>query len=279
MRRYVYVKATRKYHKIELMQNMKRIYSIISLLLLCVFMPMQATLTAQTANHELKARADSAYASEDFETALKGYLQLASQGENAAIYYNLGSTYYRLDSMARAVLWFERASQLDPSDDDIRFNLAMARNKTVDRIIPRHEMFFVSAWKTLMHGQSVSEWAGWAIGSFAAMLMLVGLYIYSSRIVLRKIGFFGAGVALLLCVLANVMAYNLRQYNNTHTAGIIMEPAVTVRSTPTKSGTDLFVIHEGTRVEIRDNSMRDWAEIQIADGKVGWIERSVYEAI
>lgn len=58
-----------------------------------------------------------------------------------------------------------------------------------------------------------------------------------------------------------------------------MESSVTVRSTPTKSGTDLFVIHEGTRVEVRDNSMRDWAEVQIADGKVGWIEKSSYEAI
>lgn len=258
---------------------MKRIYSIILLFLLCVYMPSWSADTVSPTTNELKEQADSAYASEDFETARQMYLQLARQGENAAIYYNLGSAYYRLDSMAKAVLWFERAAQLDPSDDDIRFNLAMARNKTVDRIIPRHEMFFVSAWKTLMHSQSVSEWAYWAICSFALALFLVGLYIYSSRVGLRKVGFFGAILATILCAVFNVMAYNLRQYNNTHTAGIIMEPAVTVRSTPTKSGTDLFVIHEGTRVEIRDNSMRDWAEIQIADGKVGWIERSVYEAL
>ncbi len=258
---------------------MKPIYSIILLFLLCVHMPSWSADAVLPVTKELKEQADSAYASEDFETARQMYSQLACQGENAAIYYNLGCTYYRLDSMAKAVLWFERAAQLDPSDDDIRFNLAMARNKTVDRIIPRHEMFFVSVWKTLMHSQSVSEWASLAVGSFALALFLVGLYIYSSRVALRKVGFFGAILATVLCVVFNVMAYNLRQYNNTHTAGIIMEPSVTVRSTPTKSGTDLFVIHEGTRVEIRDNSMRDWAEIQIADGKVGWIERSVYEAL
>lgn len=258
---------------------MKPIYSIILLFLLCVHMPSWSADAVLPVTKELKEQADSAYASEDFETARQMYSQLACQGENAAIYYNLGCTYYRLDSMAKAVLWFERAAQLDPSDDDIRFNLAMARNKTVDRIIPRHEMFFVSVWKTLMHSQSVSEWASLAVGSFALALFLVGLYIYSSRVALRKVGFFGAILATVLCGVFNVMAYNLRQYNNTHTAGIIMEPSVTVRSTPTKSGTDLFVIHEGTRVEIRDNSMRDWAEIQIADGKVGWIERSVYEAL
>lgn len=259
---------------------MKPIYTVIFLLvLLCVHMPLQGAGAESLSTYELKQQADSAYASEHFDVAREMYLQLVGKGENAAIYYNLGNTYYRLDSMAQAVLWFERAAQLDPSDDDIRFNLAMARNKTVDRIIPRHEMFFVSAWKTLMHGQSVSEWAYSAIAVFTLGLLLVGLYIYSSRVALRKVGFFGALLSLLLCVLFNVMAYNLRQYNDTHTAGIIMEPAVTVRSTPTKSGTDLFVIHEGTRVEIRDNSMRDWVEIQIADGKVGWIERSAYEAI
>lgn len=257
---------------------MKHLYKIF--ILLCfACMPSMAMDMSKDSLDLLKMQADSAYANEDFENAERIYLQLAEQGESAVICYNLGCTYYRQDNIAKAVLWFERAAQLDPSDDDIRFNLAMARGKTIDRIIPRHEMFFVSAWKTLMHSQSVTEWAYWAIGAFVMFLLLVALYIYCSAVYLRKVGFFGAIIAVLMCVLFNILASSLRNYNNTHTAGIIMEPAVTVRSTPTKSGTDLFVVHEGTRVEIKDNSMRDWAEIQIADGKVGWIEKSMYEAI
>lgn len=257
---------------------MKLIYGLIIILSL-VPMASHALDMPKDSINMLKAQADSAFASEDFPKAEEIYLQLAEQGECSAIYYNLGCTYYRQDNMAKAVLWFERALKLDPSDDDIRFNLTMARSKTVDRIIPRHEMFFVSAWKTLMHSQSVTEWAYSAIATFVVALFLIALYLYCSSVALRKIGFFGALVSLILCLLFNVLAYNLRNYNNTHTAGIIMEPAVTVRSTPTSSGTDLFVIHEGTRVEIVDNSMRDWAEVQIADGKVGWIEKNTYEAI
>lgn len=257
---------------------MKHIYGIILLLFLVSTSSVAMTIPADSVDL-MKAQADSAYANEDFEAAERIYLQLAEQGESAVVCYNLGCTYYRQDNIAKAVLWFERASQLDPSDDDIRFNIAMARGKTIDRIIPRHEMFFVSAWKTLMHSHSVTEWAYWAIGAFILTLLLVALYLYCSAVALRKVGFFGAIVTFLMSVLFNVMAYNLRNYNNTHSAGIVMEPAVTVRSTPTKSGTDLFVIHEGTRVEIKDNSMRDWAEVQIADGKVGWIEKSTYEAI
>lgn len=257
---------------------MNRLYKL--LLVLCfVAMPSIAIAMPKDSLDIMKVQADSAYSVGEFDTAERIYLQLAGQGESASVYYNLGCTYYRQDNIAKAVLWFERAAQLDPSDDDIRFNLAMARSKTIDRIIPRHEMFFVSAWKSVMHSQSVTEWAYCATGAFILALLLVALYLYSSAIPLRKIGFFGALLCVLSCVLFNVFAYGLRNYNNTHTAGIVMESAVTVRSTPTKSGTDLFVIHEGTRVEIKDNSMRDWAEVQIADGKVGWIEKSTYEAI
>lgn len=237
-----------------------------------------ATMPSDSIDY-IKSLADSAYAKEDFDTAMKYYLRLAEEGESSVVYYNLACTFYRQDNIAKAVLWFERALRLDPSDDDIRFNLTMARNKTVDRIIPRHEMFFASAWKSLMRCQSVSDWAYWGIFFFVLTLLLVLLYVFSSRIPLRKTGFFGAILCLILCLMSNILAYSLRSYNRHHSAGIVMEPAVTVRSTPTKSGTDLFVIHEGTYVEIRDDSMRDWAEIQIADGKVGWIEKGAYESI
>lgn len=257
---------------------MKLIYHILILLSL-IPMASNAMDMPKDSIDILKVQADSAYSAEDFDTAEQIYLQLAQQGESSVVYYNLACTYYRQENMAKAVLWFERALQLDPSDDDIRFNLTMARSKTIDRIIPRHEMFFVSAWNSLMHSQSVTEWAYSAIAVFIIALFLVALYLYCSSVALRKVGFFGAIVSLILCLLFNVLAYSLRNYNNTHTAGIVMEPAVTVKSTPTKSGTDLFVIHEGTRVEIIDNTMRDWAEVQIADGKVGWIEKNTYEAI
>ena len=257
---------------------MKLIHYIIVFYCLLGFPSYASAMSADSVN-VLKIKADSAYSCEEFARAEQLYLLLAQQGESAAIYYNLACTYYRLDDMAKAILWFERAALLEPSDDDIRFNLTMARNKTIDRIIPRHEMFFVSSWRTLMHSHSVTQWAYFAIGAFATTLLLLSIYIYCSAIVLRKIGFFGAIFAFILCILFNVLAYNLRYYNKNNNFGIIMESSVTVRSTPTKSGTDLFVIHEGTRVEVRDNSMRDWAEVQIADGKVGWIEKSSYEAI
>lgn len=236
-------------------------------------------ISALSGAANLKQQADEAFAAEDYAKAEKLYLKLASQGESSHIYYNLGCTYYRMDNMAKAVLWLERAYILNPGDDDIQFNLDMARNKTIDRITPRHEMFFISAWNSLSRQLSITQWAVLALVSFVVSLLLLATYIFCSRIVLRKVGFFGFLIFMVGCIFFNILAYSQRSYNLSHTAGVIMSPAVTVKSTPSQSGTDLFVIHEGTRIEIKDNEMKEWAEVKIADGKVGWIKKSTFEEI
>jgi len=64
-----------------------------------------------------------------------------------------------------------------------------------------------------------------------------------------------------------------------HENGIIMAPSVTVKSTPNEKGTDLFILHEGRKVMIKDNTMKEWKEIQLEDGNVGWIPSNVIEII
>ena len=244
-----------------------------------LIMLMAATFVSAAEADSLKVLGDSAFAKEDFKTAVTHYKAVAEMGESAAVCYNLGCCYYRLDDMARSVLWFERAALLDPSDEDIRFNLDMARSKTIDHITPRHEMFFTAAWHSMTSWLSADEWAAWAVAFFVGMLLLFFMYFFSSDIVVRKTGFFGALLSLVLVLLTNALAYSQRRMQVERSGAIVMTPAVTVKSTPSKSGTELFVLHEGTRVEILDNTMKEWVEIQIADGKVGWMEREQLEQI
>ena len=58
-----------------------------------------------------------------------------------------------------------------------------------------------------------------------------------------------------------------------------MNPSVTVRSTPSESGTSLFILHEGRKVNVKDNSMKEWKEIHLEEGKVGWVPASAIEVI
>lgn len=227
----------------------------------------------------MKEQADSAYASQNYETALTQYLGISDTVSDANLCYNIGCCYYRLDSISRAVLWFERALLLNPSDDDIRFNLNMARSKTIDRITPKHEMFFVTVFRGITNMCTLQEWAILCIALFAMMLISFSLFLFSTKFVVRKFSFYLSILLAAMVIFGNICAYQQKTISQAHVSGIIMTSAVSVKSTPSESGNDLFVLHEGTRVEVTDDTMKDWCEICIADGKVGWMQRKDMERI
>ena len=228
---------------------------------------------------QLKVEADSAYAREEYEEAQQKYQLVADSIQDASVYYNLGCCYYRMDDMARAVLWFERAYLMNPGDRDIRFNLDMARSKTIDRITPRHEMFFVSWYRWLTNIMSLQQWAVTCIILFLLALVSLSVFFFSRSYSMRKLGFYLTFVFLLLTVLGNVCAFQQRSYLRNRNAAISISSAVTVKSTPSDSGNDLFVLHEGTKVSISDNEMKEWCEVKVADGKTGWIQKKDLEII
>lgn len=228
---------------------------------------------------ETKTLADSAYARADYETAVKLYCQVAEQHPTRDVCYNLGCAYYRTDDMAHSILWFERALQLSPSDKDVIFNLEMARTKTIDKIIPQHEFILITYFHALVNSVSLRTWTILAMLSFVLMLAALLLFWMSGSIGVRKVSFSAAAVLLVVCILSNVCASQQRDFKLTHESGIITTPAVTVKSTPAESGNDLFVLHEGSKVRILDSSMKEWCEVSIADGKVGWIPKKAFALI
>lgn len=227
-----------------------------------------------------KADADKAYQENKYAEAIKMYENiLATQGESAVVYYNLGNSYFKEQNMAKAVLNYERALLLNPGDADIRFNLDMARSKTVDQITPATEVFIVTWINSLTNMQSERGWAKIGIVSFICLLVGLALYIFSKRLFVRKIGFIGAVVLLVVTVCANLFARQQKNELMDRTGAIVMSPTVTVKSTPDKSGTELFVLHEGTKVFVEDNSMKGWKEIRLEDGNKGWIPTEAIEII
>ena len=247
-------------------------------ILILSWMIMQ--LSCSMALAATKAEADKLYGNEHYREAAECYQTiLKQQGEAAEIYYNLGNCYYKLDEIPQAVLNYERALLLSPGDRDIRFNLQLARSKTIDKIVPESEMFFVTWYHSLVNLMSVDGWAHTAIISLALVIVLSLVYLFSQPVWLRKIGFFGGITLLLVFIFANVFAHQQKQSLVHRKGAIVMSPSVTVKSTPAANGTDLFILHEGTKVIITDGSMREWKEIRLADGKEGWIESKKIELI
>jgi len=235
--------------------------------------------TAQAPYEYMKSDGDSAYIKHDYVTAIQIYENLLHQGESAEIYYNLGNSYYKSEDIARAILNYERALLLKPGSEDIRSNLEIARSKTVDKIDVVPEIFFISWIKSLINSISINAWARWAIVFFILLIASLYFFIFSKKITIKKIGFLSGIVCLVFVVCCNMFAsYQKKTLTDRNTA-IIVNPSVTIRSTPNESGTSLFVLHEGSKVVIKDNSMKNWKEITLEDGKVGWIPSSDIEII
>ena len=226
-----------------------------------------------------KNKADVAYAAEQYEVAAKIYEQLAKQGESAEVFYNLGNCYYRMDDIAHAILWYERALILSPGDSDIRFNLRLARTKTIDKILPEEELFFVQWYHSLLNVTSASGWARVGIALFVLTLIAFGIYLFVPALRLRKLGFYSSIILFILVVVVNLMAWHQDSRQSVRDRAIFVDQASPVKSTPSENGTDLFLLHSGTSLQIIDDSMKDWLQIRLSDGKEGWVPASSVEVI
>ena len=250
-----------------------------SRLILLAVISLTSCFSPLTSKAITKADADSAYVHGEYQKAIDSYESLLKKGVSADLYYNLGNAYYRTENITRAVLNYERALLLSPSDPDIRFNLQMARSKTIDKIVPEQEMFFVTWYRSLINMYSVDGWATMALVSLGLAIILALIYLFSNLIWLRKLGFFGAFLLIAVFICSNIFAHQQKRQLVNRSGAIITESAVTVKSTPAKNGVDLFILHEGTKVTIIDASMKEWKEIRLADGKEGWVETRQMEVI
>ena len=276
----VYEKAMTAIEKIEDTMKKKGKKSAQTMRMILLISISLASCLIPLSSHALtKADADSSYVHGEYQQAIKEYESLLKNGASADLYYNLGNAYYRTENITKAVLNYERALLLSPSDRDIRFNLQMARSKTIDKITPEQEMFFITWYRSLVNLASVDGWARTALWALALAIVLALLYLFSDRIWLRKVGFFGALFLIAIFVFSNIFAHQQKELLVNRKGAIVTASSVTVKSTPDKKGTDLFILHEGTKVTITDSSMREWKGVRLADGKEGWIETKQIELI
>lgn len=244
-----------------------------------VFALAQNVKADKASAEKLQKQAAAAYKAEKYEEATTLYLKLSKMGESADVCYNLGNCYYRQNDIANSVLWYERAQILDPSDGDVRANLMFVQTKTVDKIVSEEDIFFVRWYKSILVSQSISTW--FILGLVFCVLFFAGalLYYVSQEIVLRKVGFFGSVIALLLFILVNTFAYQQNKMQTVRNRAVMMQTAVAVKSTPSDNGTDLFLLHAGTTMTIIDASIPGWAQIRLSNDKEGWLPVSAIEKI
>ena len=223
-----------------------------------------AEVATDIQNDTLWEQGNQAYIDGDFSKAVELYLQIVARGYySARLYY---------------ILYYNRALVLSPSMEDAAHNLEIAEAQTKDKIavVPK---FFLNRWlQTIQRTLSCTAWSVMSLLCLAVALALLLLFLLGSALSVRKLGFYGTVVALLLFVTTLSFAISERNDILNREQAIVMSSAISVKSSPDRAATDLFVIHEGTKVTI-SSQVEGWAEVTIADGKKGWTELSHLERI
>ncbi len=214
-----------------------------------------------------------------YNEALLTWTEIYNTGyRSASLDYNIGNAYFKLGKIPQAILFYERAYLLNPADEDINYNLRIARSLTGDRFQEIPELFFVRWFDFVSLFLSSNSWAKISISTFILCLLALSLYIYSSAHRNKVIGFWLA-ICFFILSLAS-LTFTVRNKSlvyNSHKA-IIINAVVSGKSSPDSSGTDLFVIHEGTKVSVEDE-VGGWLEIRLSDGNKGWVPANALDII
>lgn len=221
-----------------------------------------------------------AYTAGDYAQALQDWEGVRAAGlMSRELYYNLGNAYFKTGEIAPAILWYERALRLDPSDADVRYNLDFARSQTQDKIDEVPEIFFEQWGHALCYLLPSNTWAVLAVVFFGLTVALVLLFLLGRTAGQRRLGFFSA----IACFLMAFLGWDFAQWQKTEAErqdmAIVMRPVSSVKSSPSAdSAKDLFILHEGTRVKVLDN-VSGFSNIELADGRQGWIPAGEIEII
>lgn len=262
---------------------MRRISFVISFLALSVF-----AVVAQGANAvSLAQQADSAYRAERYYDAIALYDSLMSvQGRSAGACYNMGNCCYRVNRRGEALLWYERALRLDPTDKDARANIAFVRNKLPDvAVADSNDVLSVGRDRFVNHFTS-DAWAAVCLIAFIATILLVACYIFASAPWLRKTGFFAGIAMLIVAVVAMFCAVAQARARTSRDAAIVVAPSVTISANPRADAPAAFSLAEGSKVHVLD-SLRDgkaddsatWLLITPDGDKQGWVSADSVKVI
>ena len=204
------------------------------------------------------------------------YQTLLDEQPDATLYYNLGNARFKQGELAQAILNYERALRLKPNYKDAQYNLAFAQSRITDNIVEQD--FFLSSWaRTMRNSLSERTWWSTSIGLFICALIALLLFLLGRELWLRKTAFHVAWIALLFSLIAGLNAGSLRQRNTLRNEAIITQGVVNVKSSPDRSGTDLFTIHEGTKVTIRE-TLGEWVNVSVGSNE-GWMKAAHLERI
>lgn len=219
------------------------------------------------------------YQKEKYAEAVQAYENVIASGkQSAALYFNLANAYYKQNKVAPAIYNYERALVLNPGDHEILTNLKFAQKMTIDEIKEVPKVGFEKLLRDFTGAFHYDRWAWTALYfSFAFLLFFVGYY-FSGTTLLKRIFFVGMFVLVFAIVISILAAVFEKTYYENERPAIVFAEVAQVKSEPRTTASDVFVLHEGTKVMVIEKTAT-WDKIELLDGSNGWIERDLIREV
>lgn len=222
----------------------------------------------------LLSEANSLYNESEYDSALVMYKKIIDQGySSASLYYNLGNTYYKLRNYPMSIYYYEKSLKLEPNNEDTKHNIEIAKMFLTDKIEAVPELFIKTWWNRLGNSFSINTWAVITLALVGITLACIFFYVTARTKGMKKSMFFLGLLMVIFMFCSFSISFKKYNYINTHNEGIIITPTITVKSSPSSSSVDLFVLHEGAKVRVLDET-DGWEKIKIANGSIGWLPTS-----
>jgi tetratricopeptide (TPR) repeat protein len=224
--------------------------------------------------HALFEKGNAYYAKAQYKEAAAAYQAIVDEGyQSAAVYFNMGNASYKTGDIPSALLYYEKAHKLAPGDDDINFNIRFANSKTTDKVDAVPEFFLNRWWQAVMLSFSINALSVMSIAFILLGSAILAGYFFANSVTLKKFSFYASLLFFFLFVLTFFIAGRQTSYFENHRQAIIFSNSVNVKNGPIERSNTVFVIHDGTKVNVLDTS-NDWMKIGLPNGNVGWIKVS-----
>jgi tetratricopeptide (TPR) repeat protein len=220
----------------------------------------------------LFVQANELYRQENYTEALKAYEEIeAMDQESWALYYNIGNIHYKMNRVAPAIFYYEKALKLRPDQQDVRFNLEFANQMVLDNIEPLPRNLGQRFMDAVILKLTYETWAKIAVGLAFLFALLFLMYHFSYSTGKKRFYFISSIITVILVTTSVFFAFRNQLYVKNNREAIIFATEAEVMNAPTTTSEAYFELHEGTKVTVLE-SLDNWKKIRIADGKIGWIE-------
>jgi tetratricopeptide (TPR) repeat protein len=220
---------------------------------------------------EIQLKAEKAYADKNYKVAIQQYDSILKSGFSSyKLYYNLANAYYKNNQIGSSIYYYELANKLEPNNADVKNNLSLANQKTIDKI-ESNENYFVSVIKSsIINIVSTNSWAWISIVSLFLSFLLLFLFIISYKTIIKRICFFTGSFFIIIFILSMIFGFISHKDKNNIKFAIILKYECKVQTEPVTDSKTKFLLHEGTKVKVLETNP-EWTNIKLENGNEGWL--------